>query len=248
MAISFVWLVRPPPAPPRPHAIAPRKPLLPAKHSLVVVLDPGHGGDDSGAMCGNLMEKELALDVAQRAELLLRTAGFKTVLTRDRDTYVSLADRVSLGNREPNSLFISIHFNDEKKSVATGVETYYSPVQSTQPYLLSWLPFLRRTDSDELTAQSTRLASQLQGALVANTGAVNRGIKSEGFYVIENMRHPAVLIEGGFMTNKEELAKLGTASYRQQLAVAICAGVQAYRKSLEQGAPTFALASAARPE
>ena len=222
--------------------------MLPVKRPFVVVLDPGHGGDDSGAMCGNLMEKDLTLDVAQRAELLLQAAGFRTVLTRDRDAYVSLADRVSSGNREPNSLFISIHFNDEKKSVATGVETYYSPVQSTRPYLFSWLPFLRRTDSDELTTQSTRLARHLQGALVAKTGAVDRGVKCEGFYVIENLRHPAVLVEGGFMTNKDELAKLGTVSYREQLAEAICAGVERYRKSLEQGAPTFTLAAAAQPE
>ena len=244
LAISFIWLIRIPA--PREQRIAPaRKPAPPVKHPFVVVLDPGHGGDDSGAICGDVLEKDLTLDVAQRAESLLRGAGFTTVMTRDRDEQVSLADRVSLGNRDSTSLFVSIHFNDDgKKSAAVGVETYYSPVQSTRPSFLSWLPFLHPVASGPLTAKSETLASYLQTALVARTGAVDRGIKTEPFYVIENMRHPAALIEGGFITNKEEVAKLATAQYREQLAKAICEGVRGYRTAVEHGEPTFALAAA----
>ena len=87
----------------------------------------GHGGQDSGAICGTVLEKDLALDVALRAELLLRAAGFATVLTRTDDRYVSLADRVSLGNGADNSLFVSIHFNDGERPTISGVETYYAP-------------------------------------------------------------------------------------------------------------------------
>ena len=246
LAISFVWLIHLPPpsdrvtAPrfhPRPH---PERPLL-------VVLDPGHGGDDSGAMCGEVMEKDLALDVAHRAELLMRAAGFGTRLTRESDRYVSLAERASLGNQNENSLFISIHFNDGKQAATSGVETYYSPMQSNRPTLLSWLPFLRQTDSGQLTAKSETLASCLQGALIRRTRALDRGIKTEPFYVIANLRQPAALIEGGFLTNKSDLNKLATPEYRQQLAAAICEGVTRYRAALEQGGVTFALA-APRPE
>ncbi len=89
----------------------------------MVVLDAGHGGQDSGAMCGTVLEKDLTLDVAQRAEMLLRAAGYATVLTRESDRYLSLAERAAVGNKEDDSLFISIHFNDGARAAASGVET-----------------------------------------------------------------------------------------------------------------------------
>lgn len=212
-----------------------------------MVLDPGHGGDDSGTMCGRVLEKDLTLDVAQRTELLLRAAGFKTVMTRKDDRYVSLPERTSLGNGVANSLFVSIHFNEGKRPVATGVETYFSPVQSTRSWLLAWLSFLPATDSRSLTAKSERLAAHLQSALIERSGAMDRGIKPEPFYVVRNVRRPAVLVEGGFLSNKTELAKLITPEYRQQLALAICHGVRTYQAALEEAGGTFALA-AAHPE
>jgi len=224
-----------------------RRPLVGAEKKLVVVLDPGHGGQDSGAICGAVAEKDLTLDVALRTELLLRAAGCTTVLTRDRDCYVSLPERASLGNRAENSLFISIHFNDSQRQAASGVETYYAPRPSTRPGLLSWLPFLQPADTSSLTAKSEGLAASLQAALVERTSAVDRGIKSEQFYVIANVRHPAVLVEAGFLTNKADANKLATAAYRQRLAVAISEGVERYRAALGKGEPTLAIA-AARPE
>src|SRR5438046_2891771 len=118
LATSFVWFVRL--WPPRPPSAAERKPVVRGEQPLVVVLDPGHGGQDSGAMCGSVLEKDLNLDVALRAELLLRAAGFATVLTRASDRYVSLAERASLGNRADNSLFVSIHFNDSAGPTTSG--------------------------------------------------------------------------------------------------------------------------------
>src|SRR5689334_7689399 len=109
LAVSFLWLI-PEPQPSLRGPTAPRKPLVQVEKKLVVVLDPGHGGQDSGAMCGELLEKDLALDVALRAQLLLRSAGFTTLLTRDDARYVSLSERASLGNRAGNSVFVSIHF------------------------------------------------------------------------------------------------------------------------------------------
>jgi len=246
LAVSFIWLIHLP-VPARSHATAPRRPLAGAEKKLVVVLDPGHGGQDSGAMCGSVTEKDLTLDVALRAELLLRAAGFTTVLTRDSDRYVSLADRASLGNRAENSLFISIHFNDSQREAASGVETFYALQQSTRPGFLSWLPFLQPADSSSLTAESQNLAVSLQSALVERTRAVNRGTKPEQFYVIANVRHPAVLVEAGFMTNKADAKQLATAEYRQQLASAISEGVERYRAALRKGKTTLALA-AAHPE
>jgi N-acetylmuramoyl-L-alanine amidase len=212
-----------------------------------VVLDPGHGGDDSGAICGTVMEKDLTLDVAKRANRLLRVAGYRTLMTRESDRYVSLAARASLGNRNEHSIFISIHFNDDKKSAVTGIETYFSPNQSSRRWLLSWLPFLQQDPSGPVTAKSENLASYLQAALIGQTGAVNRGIKTEPFYVIANVGHPAALVEGGFITNQEELTRLTTPAYREKIAAAITKAVQDFRAAPRDGEATLALA-ATRPE
>ena len=246
LAISFVWFVRLP-VPMHP-ALAPQQPTARGERPLVVVLDPGHGGQDSGAMCGSVMEKDLTLDVALRAELLLRAEGYATVLTRENDRYLSLAERAAVGNREADSLFVSIHFNDGERATASGVETYYALRQSAaRTGFFSWLPFLRRPDSASLAARSESLARFIQAALVERTRAVNRGIKSEQFYVIANVQHPAALVEGGFITNKSDVTRLTTTEYRQQIALAISDGVHRYREAARGGEPTLALA-AARPE
>src|SRR5215831_7027314 len=94
----------------------------PLKPFAVVVLDPGHGGQDSGAICGGVMEKDLTLDLARRVDRLLDADGIGTLMTRMGDTYVSLADRAAFGYRLRDSIFVSIHFNEDNKPVATGVE------------------------------------------------------------------------------------------------------------------------------
>jgi N-acetylmuramoyl-L-alanine amidase len=246
LAISFVWFIRlstPPSLP-----TAGQKPAACTAPPLVVVLDPGHGGQDSGAMCGTVLEKDLTLDVALRAELLLRAVGFSTVLTRDDDRYVSLAERASLGNRENNSLFVSIHFNDNKCATASGVETYYALRPPAAPLgFFSWLSFLQRGDVAPLTTKSESLAGFIQAALVERTRAVNRGTKPERFFVIANVRHPAALVEGGFLTNKSDLTKLATTEYRQEIASAVCDGVQRYWEGSWASKPVLSLA-AAQPE
>lgn len=243
LTISFVWFVSLP-VPMQP-VNAPRPPLVRGDSLPVVVLDAGHGGQDSGAMCGTVLEKDLTLDVAQRAELLLRAAGFATVLTRESDRYLSLAARAAVGNEEDDSLFISIHFNDGERAAASGVETYYALRESGGgARFFSWLPFLRRVDSGVLTSKSENLATCLQAALVKRTRAADRGIKSEQFYVISNVRHPAALVEGGFITNKSDMMKLATTEYRQQIALAISDGVQRYRETSRAGKATLAMAAA----
>jgi N-acetylmuramoyl-L-alanine amidase len=244
LTISFARLIRlPGPMHPAP---ALHTPTARRERPLVVVLDPGHGGPDSGAMCGTLMEKDLTLDVASRAELLLRAEGYATLMTRDSDRYVSLADRTAVGNLAADSLFVSIHFNDGERATASGMETYYARRSTGSAGFFSWLPFWQRPVSALLAAQSESLARFIQAALVEQTRAVNRGIKSEQFYVIANVQHPAVLVEGGFITNKSDVAKLTTTEYRQQIAMAISDGVHRHLEATRRNEPTLALA--ARPE
>ncbi len=233
MVSSFVWLQILPPRS-RPQADA----RLPATEETfaLVVLDPGHGGQDSGTMKAGILEKELALDVANRAARFLQLRGFATLLTRTDDTYVSLAGRAAIANEQPNCVFISIHFDDAPRPVAAGVETYYAAHQiSSDPIrVLSWLPFLRRTSSEPANVESQSLAAFIQEALVTHTQAVDRGTRPQQFFVIANVRHPAVLVEGGFLTNTEEMNKLATSDYREQIAAAISDGVMRYREVLRE--------------
>ena len=206
-----------------------------AKPFTVVVLDPGHGGQDSGAMCGGVMEKDLTLDVARRVDRLLNSEGVATLMTRLGDSYVSLADRAAFGNRVADSIFVSIHFNEDNKPVASGVETYYAAHQITAGSVLPfWLPFLSRLPSESPKPESQSLAGFIQEALVARTRSVDRGTQAKQFFVIANVTSPAVLLEGGFLTNKDDVSKLGSEDYRDQLATAVADGILHYREAVSQ--------------
>jgi N-acetylmuramoyl-L-alanine amidase len=159
----------------------------------LVVLDPGHGGQDSGTMKSGLLEKDLALDVAHRVERLLQLQAVATLLTRTGDTYVSLAERAAIANAQPNCIFISIHFDDAARAAATGVETYYAAHQvSPSTRAVSWLPFLQRAAVESTNVESQSLAAFIQEALVAHTQALNRGTTAQQFFVIAHVSHPAV--------------------------------------------------------
>src|SRR4051812_2623611 len=201
----------------------------------VVVIDAGHGGQDSGTVKTGMVEKDLTLDVARRVERLLQQRGLITVLTRADDSYVSLQDRANIGNSQPASVFVSIHFDDAGRSaVATGIETYYAAHPVAVPdRIASWLPFLQRTSSTPPNVESESLAGFVQQALIAHTQAADRGTRAQQFFVIANVRYPAVLVEGGFLTNKDEVQKLTNADYREELAVAISDGIMQYRDALQ---------------
>jgi len=245
MIASFIWMQRMPgqQQPVKPQTAHP--PPTP-KPFVVVVLDPGHGGQDSGAICGGVLEKDLTLDVARRIERLLEAYGIATVMTRVGDSYVSLADRAALANRVRDSILISIHFNEDNRPVSTGVETYYAAHQITGgSFVASWLPFLWRALSQSPNFESQSLASFIQEALVARTRALNRGTKARQFFVIANVTCPAVLVEGGFLTNKEDISKLASEDYRGEIAAAVSDGILRYRHALKQRQSTIAAADPA---
>lgn len=234
MAASLVWWEWIP----RPPRIVQPRPAPAEELFSLVVLDPGHGGQDSGAMCGNILEKDLTLDVARRVDRLLQAQGLATLMTRVGDGYVSLADRAALTNRSRDCILVSIHFNEGNKPISSGVETYYAAHQTTTgTTMASWLPFLQRVSTNAPKPESQALAGLIQDSLVARTRAINRGAKAEQFFVLANVRYPAVLVEGGFLTNKEDIAKIGSEEYREQLAAAISEGVINFRERLQQSQP-----------
>ena len=237
MIASFVWwqiLSLPRPTSPMGGT------AVPAPFTLVV-LDPGHGGQDSGAICGAVFEKDLTLDIAQRVDRLLQAQGLATLMTRVGDSYVSLADRAAVTNRARDCIFVSIHFNEGKKVVG-GVETYYAEHQAAPaPRLVSWIPFFQAPAAESPTLASQSLARFIQEAMVARTKAPDRGTKTEQFFVIANVGVPAVLVEAGFLNSKEDLAKLDSNDYREQMAAAISEGILRYRDVLKERELTLAV-------
>ena len=198
-------------------------------------------------MCGGVLEKDLTLDVAHRVDRLLEAEGIATVMTRLGDAYVSLAERAAFANRVSDCIFISIHFNEDNQPVSTGVETYYAAHQITPgSFMTSWLPFLWRALSESPNLESQSLAGFIQEALVLRTQALDRGTKAKQFFVIANVTSPAVLVEGGFLTNKEDNSRLTSEDYREQLAAAISDGILRYRDALKQRQSAVAVTAPGR--
>jgi N-acetylmuramoyl-L-alanine amidase len=230
MVASFVWLE----VTAVPRAVTRLEPAPPPTTPFaLVILDPGHGGQDSGTIKNGMVEKELALDVAHRVERLLQGRGLVVALTRADDSYISLQDRAALANNQPEAVFVSIHFDEAGRAAATGIETYYAAHAPSFPEkVASWLPFLQRTSAEPPNVESQSLATFIQEALVARTQATNRGTRPQQFFVIANVRHPAVLVEGGFLTNKDDVGRLANADYREQVATGIVDGIVRYRDTL----------------
>jgi N-acetylmuramoyl-L-alanine amidase len=171
-----------------------------------VVIDPGHGGRDSGAVRRySPAEKTVALDVAQRVNRKLRESQLHTVMTRANDTFIPLDERVAMGNTEKNSIFVSIHFNDARRRGVRGFETYYH-----SPYAYP-------------------LAAAIERNLATLPRAANRGVHLAGFRVLRNLQYPSVLVECGFLSNRSEGNLVGSGAYREQLADKIAEAIVDYR-------------------
>jgi N-acetylmuramoyl-L-alanine amidase len=237
MVVCLVWLQFFPRWEPR--TAQPARPSAPKSLSRVII-DAGHGGKDSGAIRNGVAEKDLTLDVALRVQRLIAATGLETTLTRSSDEFVSLSGRAAAANRERDCIFVSIHFDEGGRAAATGVQTFYAARQVQDSGLPSWVPFLRTVSSESPNLNSQSLAGFVQEALVGKTQAFNRGTKAEQFYVVANVRHPAVLVEGGFLSNNDDIAKLTTEAYREQLARAIVDGILRYASVATETATTLA--------
>ena len=201
-----------------------RSEVIPGSFDTVVI-DPGHGGQDSGASSHNLTEKVVTLDLGFRLAHELQKLGFKTLLTRDADTYVSLADRAIFANAVRNSIFVSLHCNFTSDASARGIEIYRCSQKSGTGNI-----FVQFGGSEEpLGRTEERLAQCIGESVVQTIHAELRGAKIANFFVIRNLNYPAVLVESGFLTNADEARRLASGAYRQQLAESLAAGIEAYR-------------------
>ena len=197
---------------------------------FTVVLDPGHGGKDDGAVGNGLREKDLSLDVALRVEKLLNLFNFPTVLTRRDDTFISLPERAAIANKLENAIFVSIHFNHAASTSSTGVETFYASEKVAPEVAWTWIGFFNKPEPNTADSGET-LAGFIQTSLVVHMEAINRGIKGRPLYVVRHTRCAAVLVEGGFINNPLEARMIANSEYRDRLARSIAEGVMSYQKS-----------------
>src|SRR4030095_5594315 len=197
-----------------------------------VVLDPGHGGHDKGALSRYGSEKDFALDVARTLRTVLQAKGLRVIMTREGDYFVPLEVRAQIANAARNSIFVSIHFNVSKDDPnATGFEIFsFTPrgAPSTSdnaaaPSSLSMQP------GSEVDAQSMALSVCIYHSLLGHIPEFDRGIKRARFAVLRLTRVPAVLIEGGFLTERGESKLISNKDWRAKLAHAIGVGIESYR-------------------
>jgi len=210
-----------------------------------IVIDPGHGGDDTGAKSPDgLTEKELTLAIARRLARILESRGHAVRLTRDGDQSRALTDRTALANRLEAPVFVSLHANASTFSSVSGAETYYMSLDSASDEAAAATANLEnRADGSvderspldlilwdlaqaEVLNESADLALAVQGRLNARLGSRDRGVKQAPFVVLTGATMPAILVEVGFLSNTSEAQKLIQPDYQQQLAEAVAAGIE----------------------
>mgnify|MGYP003971129115 CR=1 FL=1 len=173
----------------------------------IIILDPGHGGVDPGAIVDRtLYEKRYTLDIAKRVQVLLEKEGAYVILTRSSDATKSLHSRVKLANKQNADLFLSIHLNSFKNSKVSGSQSFYSK------------------------SKDKKLAQHIQKQISHDFNTKNNGIRRSRFFVLRHTKMPSTLLEPLFMTNKKEKNQLLKPAYRSKLANSIFLGVKNYYK------------------
>jgi len=203
-----------------------------------IVIDPGHGGKDPGAQNRSLglNEKATTLDVAHRLKRILEPYGYRVTLTRDDDRFLSLESRPQKANRLGADLFISLHFNSVDIPSVSGVETFvFTPPWQPSTSRAKLVRSDRRTYAGNRHDAWNALAGYcVQGAMVSELGAVDRGLKRARFTVLRDAEVPAMLVEMGFLSNPTEGRNIGSSAYREKIARALATGILNYQKTLNR--------------
>ena len=214
-----------------------------------VVLDPGHGGSNEGAVgVAGIYERFITLDTAQALQERLTTQfpDLRVILTRTEDVDVGLSERTHLANVRDADVFISIHYNSTVNPEAHGLEVFY--LASEEPYPPVPLAdedtvegpatgtvesILLDLERDRLHQQSAALAAALHQPLVEHTGAFDRGVRQAQFRVLRGALMPAVVVEIGFLSHPEEGLRVLESSYTERIVDALIEGLVAYDREIE---------------
>jgi N-acetylmuramoyl-L-alanine amidase len=224
-----------------------------------IVLDPGHGGHDPGAIGPNgVKEKDVALAIAKRVKRLLeKSLDARVVMTRDNDRFVPLKDRTQFANSEQGKIFISIHCNSNRSRRVTGATTYFLGPAKTEEALevarrensvinyeadssayagLGAEGFiLRALAQNSFNRESEDFAAMVQEELSGNTKLADRGVKQAGYYVLIGASMPNILVETAFISNQREEAMLNDANFQQNIAEAIFNSIKKFKEKYEWG-------------
>ncbi len=187
--------------------ITPRRSVR--KGKLVVIIDPGHGGKDSGAIgIGSIQEKNIILPISKRITEVLERNGIQVIMTRDSDYFVTLPGRVAMAQRANADVFVSIHANSAGASrpEVSGLETYHYDTGLT-------------------------LARIVHNKILQSLNVRDRNVRKARFYVLRKTSMPSILVETGFLTGREDAAKLRTSAYQNRMADAIAQGILQYLRS-----------------
>ncbi len=225
-----------------------------------VLIDPGHGGKDPGAVRrGSSQEKILNLDVAKRLyDLLRKEKNFEVKISRSTDVFIALGDRAKMGNDFKADVFISIHANAAKRASANGFEVYFrsdkaSDAEAAETAALenealqyegksgakvSFADLLLKSlATNENINQSSKLAGHIRNSVNSKSSAIGikvhqkSAIKQANFYVLRGVHAPAVLVEMGYLSNAKDRKRLNTKNVRQKIAESIRNGVLSYAKA-----------------
>ncbi len=214
----------------------------------VIVIDPGHGGHDSGAKVRGVKEEDLVLSISKRLKKGLSKTGVRVFLTRSRDEFLTLDQRDRIANEKGCDLFLSIHANSARNKKAQGIEIYSlnKATDEASRRLAARENRGVRKKRGEVEAllsdllQTAQAEESVDVALAIKKSLARRGLrevrlKSALFYVLVGAKCPSLLIETGFMTNRQELKKLGSVSHQDQIADSIAEGVSRYLTELNSG-------------
>ena len=215
-----------------------------------IVIDPGHGGKDPGAVSQTRQEKQIALSLSKTLRDTLVKKGYNVRLTRETDVFLPLRERTRFATNQKADLFISVHTNASTARAASGIETYYLALASDESARITAMrenagaeynmkeldALVGRILKESKSTESRRLAQLIQAQLTSGKQVKNRGVKHAPFVVLIGTKVPAVLVEVGFISNPQEGKKLTTKTYQRQLATAIAKGIEQYIKNLPPAA------------
>jgi N-acetylmuramoyl-L-alanine amidase len=196
---------------------APAGSRLNSPDAPTVVIDAGHGGTDRGTKAGSpyCEEKKVCLLTGRLVKQYLEQLGYHVVMTRNTDNFIPLAKRVEIASQARANIFVSVHFNSSRTPQANGIEVFFFDSQENKTRGLA----------------SRKLADSILSRVIRRTLARSRGVKKGNFYVIRETSMPAVLVEGGFISNPEERVQLKSRAYQEKLARGIADGVDQYFKA-----------------
>jgi N-acetylmuramoyl-L-alanine amidase len=206
--------------------------VWPARTNRIIVIDPGHGGEDSGtkSVLGSHYEKEFTLDWARRSASLLTAKGWQVYLTRANDSELPLSNRVAVAEQRKADLFVSLHFNSAAPDKEqAGLETYcLTPTGMPSSLIRGFDDDLRLTfPNNSFDGQNLQLACGVHRALLRVNGNHDRGVRRARFpAVLRGQQRPAILIEGGYLSNPREARLISEPGYRQKLAEAVASGIE----------------------